>query len=78
MNTIIEPLLYAVGILMLLLVPIALVAGGLACRAVVISSDFGSDHSEAGKANQNAVSAFTGHSNEQSRTVASTLASRQS
>ena len=78
MNTIIESVFYAIGILMLLLVPVALIAGGLACRSVVISSDPGSDHSKADEANQNAVPAFTGHSNEQSRTVASTLASRQS
>ena len=78
MNMIIEFILYAIGIIMLVLVPVALVAGGLACRSVVISSDFGSDHSGADKANRNAVPAFAGHSNEQSRTVASTLASRQS
>lgn len=78
MNTIIEFILYAIGILMLLLVPVALIAGGLACRSVVISSDLGNDHSEADEANQNAVPAFPGHSNEQSRTVASTIASRRS
>jgi uncharacterized membrane-anchored protein YitT (DUF2179 family) len=77
MNMIIEFILYAIGIIMLVLVPVALIAGGLACRSVVISSDLGSDHSEADEANPNAVPAFTGHSNEQSRTVASTLASRR-
>jgi hypothetical protein len=75
MNTIIEFILYAIGILMLLLVPVALIAGGLACRSVVIFSDLGNDHSEADKANQNAVRASTGHSNEQ---ATSTLASRRS
>ena len=77
MNMIIEFILYAIGIILLVLVPVALIAGGLACRSVVISSDLGNDHSEADEANQNAVPAFTGHSNEQSRTVASTLASRR-
>ena len=77
MDTIIEFILYAIGILMLLLVPVALIAGGLACRSVVISSDLGNDHSEADEANQNAVRASTGQSNEQAITVASTLASRR-
>jgi hypothetical protein len=78
MNIIIEFILCAIGILMLLLVPVALIAGGLACRSVVISSDLGKDHSEADEVNQNAVPAFPSNSNEQSRTVASTLASRRS
>jgi hypothetical protein len=78
MNTIIEFIFYAIGILMLLSVPVALIAGGLACRSVAISSDLGNDHSEADEANQNAVPAFTGDSNERSRTIASKLASRQS
>ena len=78
MNTIIEFIFYAIGILMLLLVPVALIAGGLACRSVVISSDLGNDHSEADEVNQNAVPAFPSHSDEQSRTVASTLASPRS
>ena len=78
MNAIIEFILYAIGILMLLLVPVALIAGGLACRSVVISSDLGNDHSEADEADQNAVPAFTAHQNEQSRTVASASASRRS
>ena len=37
MNTIIEFIFYAVGILILLLVPVAVVAGSLASRYVVIS-----------------------------------------
>ena len=78
MNTIIEFIFYAIGILMLLLVPVALIAGSLASRSVVISFDLGNDHSGADEPNQNAVPAFTGHSNEQSRTVASTLVSRRS
>ena len=78
MNTIIEFILYAIGILMLLLVPFALIAGCLASRSVVISFDLGNDHSGADEPNQNAVAVFTGHSNEQSRTVASTLASQRS
>jgi hypothetical protein len=77
MNMIIEFILYAIGIIMLLLVPVALIAGGLACRSVVISSDLGNDHSEADEANQNAVRASTGHSNEQPITIASTSASRR-
>jgi uncharacterized membrane-anchored protein YitT (DUF2179 family) len=77
MNTIIEFILYAIGILMLLLVPVALIAGGLASRSVVISSDLGDDHSEADEANQNAVPASTDHSNEQPITIASTSASRR-
>lgn len=36
MNAIIEFILYAIVILMLLLVPVALIAGGLASRSVVI------------------------------------------
>ena len=78
MNTIIEFIFYAIGILMLLLVPVALIAGSLASRSVVISFDLGNDHSGADEPNQNADPAFTGHSNERSRTVASTLASPRS
>jgi hypothetical protein len=77
MNMIIEFILYAIGIIMLLLVPVALIAGGLACRSVVISSDLGNDHSEADEANQNAVRASNGHSNEQPITIASTSPSRR-
>jgi uncharacterized membrane-anchored protein YitT (DUF2179 family) len=77
MNTIIEFILYAIGILMLLLVPVALIAGGLASRSVVISSDLGDDCSEADEANQDAVPASIGQSNGQPITIASTSASRR-
>ena len=78
MDTFIDFIFYAIGILMLLLVPVALIAGSLASRSVVISFDLGNDHSGADQPNQNAVRALTGDSNEQSRTVASTLASPRS
>jgi flagellar basal body-associated protein FliL len=77
MNTIVEFALVTIGVLMLLLVPVALIAGGLACRSVVISSDLGDNHSEADEANQNPVPVSTAHSNEQPITVASTSASRR-
>jgi hypothetical protein len=78
MNTIIDFIFYAVGILMLLLVPAAVIAGSLASRYVVISFELGNDHSGPDVRNQNAVSAFTGYSNERSRTIASTLVSGRS
>lgn len=65
MNAIVEFIFYAIGILMLLLVPVALIAGGLASRSVVISSDLGNDHGEAEEAVQNAVPAFTAHQSKQ-------------
>jgi len=68
MNTIAEFILYAIGILMLLLVPVALIAGGLASRSVVTSSNLGDDQ---------AVLASTCHSNKQPMTIASTSASRR-
>ena len=77
MNTIIEFILYAIGILMLLLVPAALIAGGLASRSVVISSDLGDERREADEANQHAVPAFIGQSNEQPTTIASKSASQR-
>ena len=78
MDTFIDFIFYAIGILMLLLVPVTLIAGSLASRSVVISFDLGNDHSGADEPNQNADPAFPSNSNEQSRTVASTLASRHS
>jgi hypothetical protein len=52
MNTIIEFILYAIGIVILIGVPLALIAGGLASRSVVGSPDTGNDCAAPGLTNQ--------------------------
>jgi hypothetical protein len=52
MNTIIEFALFTIAILLLIAVPLALIAGGLASRSVVVSPDTGDDYAAAGVTNQ--------------------------
>ena len=43
MNTTIEFILYGIGIVMLIAVPLALIAGGLASRSIVVPPETGDD-----------------------------------
>ena len=52
MNTIIEYILYTFGILLLIAAPLALIAGGLASRSVVVAPNTGDDCTVADVANQ--------------------------
>ena len=76
MNAIIDFILYAIGILMLIAVPLALIAGGLASRSVVVSPDTGDDCTAARVTNRKPNVVPTNQTGERALTVASTFDSK--
>ena len=71
MNAIIEYIIYTFGILLVIAVPLALAAGGLASRSVVVAPNTGDDCTVADVTNQKPNVVFTNQTGERELTVTS-------